>query len=90
MMKARDQQADPMKSPRLVTMLALACSGPSKKPLEKKSNAYIARIFSDCSMSRERFFHRSRASSLERNKTVYKKLYRRGAVTHREENPYEI
>jgi len=25
MMKVRDRQADPMKSPRLVTMLALAC-----------------------------------------------------------------
>ena len=54
MMKARDQQADPMKSPRLVTMLALACSGPSKKPLGKKSNAYIARIFWDCSSSLEK------------------------------------
>ena len=89
-MKARDQQADPMKSPRLVTMLIFGLLGAVEETAAKKSNAYMARIFSDCSMSRERFFHRSRASSLERNKTMYKKLYRRGGVTHREENPYEI
>ena len=46
MMKAKDQQADPMKSPRLVTMLALACSGPSKKPLrEEVERVYHTNIF---------------------------------------------
>ncbi len=49
-MKARDQQADPMKSPRLVTMLIFGLLGAVEETAAKKSNAYIAGIFSDCSM----------------------------------------
>ena len=44
MMKVRDRQADPMKSPRLVTMLALAC-GVEETAAEEVERVYRTNIF---------------------------------------------
>jgi hypothetical protein len=45
MMKARDQQTDPMKSPRLVTMLALAFGAVEETPGEEVERVYRTNIF---------------------------------------------
>jgi hypothetical protein len=63
MMKVRDRQADPMKSPRLLTMLALAC-GVEETAAEELERGYRTNIFG--------LLH----SLLERNKKMDKKLYR--------------
>jgi len=45
MMKARDQQADPLKSPRLVTMLALAYGAVEETAAEEVERVYRTNIF---------------------------------------------
>jgi hypothetical protein len=44
MMKVRDRQADPMKSPRLLTMLALACRV-EETAAEELERGYRTNIF---------------------------------------------
>jgi len=64
MMKARDQKVDPMKSPRLITIVALSCGAVEETAAEEVERTYRTNIFG--------LLH----SSLERNKTMDKKLYR--------------
>jgi NADP-dependent 3-hydroxy acid dehydrogenase YdfG len=45
MMKAREQEADPMKFPRLVTMLALAFGAVEETPGEEVERVYRTNIF---------------------------------------------
>ena len=89
MMKARDQQADPMKSPTLGYNAGFGLRAVEQTAAEEVERVYRTNTFG-LLHARERWKNRSRGSSLERNKTMYKKLYRRGGVSHREENPYEI
>jgi hypothetical protein len=71
MMKAREQEADPMKFPRLVTMLALAFGAVEETAGEEVERVYRTNIFGLLHVWK----NRSRYSSLERNKTMYKKSF---------------
>ena len=71
-MKARDQQANPMKSPRLVTMLIFGLLGAVEETAaEEVERVYRRNIFGLLHVWK----NRSRDSSLERNKTMYKKSF---------------